>query len=102
MSIDLDAMSLRDLRDLRTKIDRAIASFEDRRKREALNAAENAVREFGFNLAELTGTKPAHGKGAARYANPANPAQTWTGRGRRPRWLDEALAAGRKLEDMAL
>ena len=37
MELDLDKMSLRDLRDLRSKVDKAIATFEDRRKREALN-----------------------------------------------------------------
>ena len=48
MNIDLDNMSLRELRDLRNKLDRAISTFEDRRKREALAAAETAAREFGF------------------------------------------------------
>lgn len=102
MSIDLDSMSLRELRDLRNKLDRAISTFEDRRKREALAAAELAVREFGFNLNDLTGAKPARGKVAAKYANPADPALTWTGRGRKPRWVQEALDAGKKLEDLEI
>lgn len=36
----------------------------------------------------------------AKYRNPDDPSQTWSGRGRRPRWLSEALEAGRKLEDL--
>lgn len=50
-------------------------------------------------------TKPATGRVAARtgttmrYRNPRNPTQTWMGRGQRPKWLKEALAAGRKLEE---
>lgn len=102
MSIDLDNMSLRELRDLRNKLDRAISTFEDRRKREALVAAENAAREFGFNLADLTAAKAARGKVAPKYANPENPEQTWTGRGRKPRWVQDALDGGRKLESLEI
>ncbi|MFD2440579.1 H-NS histone family protein [Paracoccus kondratievae] len=102
MSIDLDALSLRELRDLRNKLDRAISTFEDRRKREALAAAESAAREFGFNLAELTVAKQARGKVAPKYANPEDPSQTWTGRGRKPRWVQEALDAGKNLKDMEI
>lgn len=102
MSIDLDAMSLRELRDLRNKLDRAISTFEDRRKREALAAAESAAREYGFNLADLTVAKQARGKVAPKYANPADPSQTWTGRGRKPRWAEEALKAGKSLDDLAI
>ncbi|RCW83868.1 H-NS family nucleoid-associated regulatory protein [Paracoccus lutimaris] len=102
MSIDLDNMSLRELRDLRNKLDRAISTFEERRKREALAAAETAAREFGFNLADLTVTKAARGKVAPKYANPSDPEQTWTGRGRKPRWVQEVLDAGKPLESLEI
>lgn len=102
MNIDLDDMSLKELRDLRNKLDRAISTLEDRRKREALTAAENAAREFGFNLADLTVAKATRGKVAPKYANPADPEQTWTGRGRKPRWVQEALDAGKKLESLEI
>ena len=38
-------------------------------------------------------------KGAVRYRDDAG--HTWTGVGRKPRWFQEALAAGKKPEDMA-
>ena len=34
-----------------------------------------------------------------RYALPADPSKTWTGRGRKAAWLQRELANGRKLED---
>ena len=102
MNIDLDNMSLRELRDLRNKLDRAISTFEDRRKREALAASENAAREFGFNLADLTAGQPARAMFAPHYPNPGDPEQTWTGRGRKPRWVQEALGAGQKLESLEI
>ncbi|HRM75876.1 MAG TPA: H-NS histone family protein, partial [Paracoccus sp. (in: a-proteobacteria)] len=37
-----------------------------------------------------------------KYANPADPEQTWTGRGRKPRWVQEALGAGQKLESLEI
>lgn len=41
------------------------------------------------------------GKVAAMYRDPAT-GQTWSGRGLRPRWLVEAIEAGKTLEDFAI
>lgn len=107
---DFDNMSLADLRDLRGKVDRAINGFNDRRRREAVAAAEDAVRKLGFaSLSEVT--RRQRGKGAARssaspapgrYVNPEDPSQTWSGRGRRPAWLVEGINSGKSLEDFAV
>lgn len=103
MAIDLDKMSLKELRDLRARLDRAIGSFEDRKRREALAAIEEAAREHGFNLADLTGGKPRRvGTVPPKYANPADPTMTWTGRGRKPRWVQDSLEGGRQLEDLLI
>ncbi|WP_234855869.1 H-NS histone family protein [Paracoccus everestensis] len=103
MNLDLDTMTLKDLRDLRGKLDRAINSYEDRKRREALAAIEGAAREHGFNLAELTGAKPRRsGTVAPKYANPNDPTMTWTGRGRKPRWVQENLEGGKQLDDLLI
>jgi DNA-binding protein H-NS len=39
---------------------------------------------------------------APKYRNPENPAETWAGRGLRPRWLVAALKGGKKVEDFAI
>jgi len=36
---------------------------------------------------------------APKFKNTENPAETWVGRGRRPRWLKDQLAAGRSLDE---
>jgi DNA-binding protein H-NS len=41
-------------------------------------------------------------KGGPAYRNPGNSAQTWSGKGRHPKWVREALAAGLCLEDLAI
>ncbi|MTH78234.1 H-NS family nucleoid-associated regulatory protein [Paracoccus aestuariivivens] len=102
MELDLEKLSLRELRDIRNKVEKAISTFEDRRKREALAAVENAAREFGFTFADLANAKPTRGKVAAKYADPSNPESTWTGRGRKPRWVVDALDAGKALEDLEI
>ena len=41
-------------------------------------------------------------RGGPAYRNPGNSAETWTGRGRQPKWVREALARGLCLEDLAI
>lgn len=104
MSLDINSMSLKELKDLQGQVAKAIASFEDRKKKAALVELEEKARELGFSLAELTGASVARKRApaSAKYANPANPADTWSGRGRKPRWFAEALAAGKSAGDLAV
>jgi DNA-binding protein H-NS len=37
-----------------------------------------------------------------KYRNPANPEQTWSGRGKRPHWFNDALKGGKKEKDLAI
>jgi DNA-binding protein H-NS len=37
-----------------------------------------------------------------KYRNPAVPAETWSGRGKQPRWLVSALKAGKAIEDFEI
>lgn len=113
---DYENLSRKELMALRANIDKAIASVGDRERRDALKAAEAAARDHGFTLDELVpliGGSKGRGRraagatssgpvNAARYRNPENPEQTWSGRGRRPRWIHEAEAAGRSLADMEI
>ncbi|PKP75604.1 MAG: transcriptional regulator [Alphaproteobacteria bacterium HGW-Alphaproteobacteria-6] len=102
MDINLDKLSLKELKNLRTRVTQAIESFKDRKKIEARAELEERARELGFKLNELLGTAPTRKPGVARYANPADRSQTWSGRGRKPGWVVAALKAGKKLEDLAI
>jgi DNA-binding protein H-NS len=104
MDLNLNELSLKDLKDLQAQVSKAIATFEDRKKKEALNQLEEKARALGFSLAELTGATVVRKRApaTAKYANPANPADTWSGRGRKPRWFEAALNAGRSPEDLAI
>jgi DNA-binding protein H-NS len=37
-----------------------------------------------------------------KYCNPSAPTETWSGRGKRPRWLVAALGSGSKLDDFLI
>lgn len=104
MSRDLNSMSLKELKDLQNQVNRAIASFEDRAKKKALSDLEERARELGFSLNELVGAATTKKRAPAKpkYANPADASETWSGRGRKPRWVEAALKAGKKLEDIAI
>ncbi|MBL8561721.1 MAG: H-NS histone family protein [Gemmobacter sp.] len=102
--MDLNALSLKELKELQSQVARAIASYEDRKKKEAVAELEDRARQMGFSLAELLGTAPVRKRApaSAKYANPANSAETWSGRGRKPRWFEAALADGKSPEDLAV
>ena len=42
------------------------------------------------------------GKVAPKYRNPANPKETWSGRGKHPRWMAALIAKGKKADDFLI
>lgn len=102
--IDLDTLSLAELKKLHKDVGKAIDTYEDRELRAAAAEAEALLRERGFTLQQIVQmgvTKP-KSKVAPKYANPADPSQTWTGRGRKPLWVVAALEEGKSLDDLAI
>lgn len=99
--IDLATLSREELEALQAEVAAAIATLERQRKAQALAELVRRARELGFTLRELTGTSEL-APWELRYANPANANQTWCGRGRKPRWFEKAMAAGRTPEDMLI
>lgn len=105
MPYDLNTMTRFQLEKLRSDVDTALKKAADRDRKAALKAAEKAVKPYGFSLADITSPTPTSSKKrkggkrvtsarAAKYANPNDPSQTWSGMGRKPGWFNEALEAG--------
>lgn len=105
-NIDLNTMELDELKKLQKDVTKAIENFEERKRLEALAAVKAKAQEMGFSLEELaaTATKKKTGKSAGipKYVHPENPAKTWTGRGRQPAWIKDALNAGRSLDEFLI
>ncbi len=38
----------------------------------------------------------------AKFRNPDQPSETWSGRGKRPRWLDAKLRSGEQIDDFRI
>jgi DNA-binding protein H-NS len=38
----------------------------------------------------------------AKFRNPEQPSETWSGRGKRPRWLDAQLRSGKRIDDFRI
>lgn len=100
--VDLNSLTLKELKDLQVQVAKAIASFEDRKKLETLAKLRELARADGFQLEELTSISAPRKRAPSTtiYANPADPSDTWSGRGRKPRWFIEAMAAGKRREDL--
>lgn len=77
--INLEQMSLKELKQLNKDIDKALTTDEKTKRADALAAAEAAAGKHGFTLSELLGDPKKSKKKApapAKYAHPENPAQT--------------------------
>jgi DNA-binding protein H-NS len=98
LSYDLAEMSLKELKKLERDVAAAISGYDSRTKGAAIAELEAHARQLGFSLAELIGAeisvKRPRTPAAAKYRNPENHADTWSGRGRKPHWFEAALASG--------
>jgi DNA-binding protein H-NS len=103
----INSMSFDDLLEMRAKVEAAINARigEERRRLEASLERLNSISGAAATNSRLAKMRKAVVKRtlAPKYRNPANPKETWAGRGHRPRWLVAALKGGKKkLADFAL
>ena len=101
---NLEAMSLKELRQLQKDLAKAISTYEDRHKSEARAKLETIAKELGYALADLIGVKvkATRAPAAAKYRHPENAAVTWSGRGRKPQWFADHINAGKDPSDLAV
>lgn len=104
MDIDYNSLTLDQLKEINRKSAAAIASYESRTRKEAIAKATEIARAAGFaSLEDMVAAKPGRGgKTEPKYRHPENPDLTWTGRGRKPGWITEALEAGKSLDEFAI
>jgi DNA-binding protein H-NS len=120
MSIDLRSLSVKELSALITKAKEQQTKLA---KRTPIATVRGKITKFakaeGYTLEELFGTPSAArnganagkpgpkagrklGKVAPKYRNPANTKETWTGRGKQPRWMAALVAKGKKPDDFLI
>lgn len=86
---NLEKLSAKELAALDARVAKMIAAKSANERVEVRRKAEAMAREAGFRLTDLFGSGR-KGKVAIKYRNPKNPDETWTGRGRKPRWMVKA------------
>ena len=92
----LEKMSYAELADMEREIARLKVGKQSA-ERDALREKLAAMaKQHGFDIRDLFG-KGRKGKGsvAPKYRDPKNPENTWTGRGRMPRWMVAATKGGK-------
>jgi DNA-binding protein H-NS len=125
--MDLNSLSLQELRKLKEKVEREIGKREAAGKKTLLDlkagasqAQQMARADEGLTMEDLlpSAQKPAAApakKGpkqrvaakpknspAPKYAHPEDPSITWTGRGRKPVWALNWINEGKSLDDLLI
>ena len=125
MSMNIEGLSPQQLSDLIARANKRKKVLAKRKPAGQVKAAvAKLLKTSGWTFEELYGngggapaatkapatkaTRAKGGKGRSlgkvppKYRNPANAEETWTGRGRQPRWLASETAAGKSLEDFLI
>ena len=119
MAFDLDNFSAKELDSLIKQASKRKSSLNKRKPAAQVRAKLAAMAKAeGYSISELFGgaraSAPRKGAGATRsssargkkvapkYRNPANPKETWTGRGLPPRWMAALIKKGKKREDFLI
>ena len=100
--INLNELSISELEKLKASID---GTIEQKRTGELLALREKVealIDGSPFTLEEVMAAEKVKKPVAPKYRNPDYESQTWTGRGRKPRWVEAFLSAGNDLDAMAI
>ena len=102
---NIDKLPYGELLELHERVQEAIQQRKADEQAELRERMEELAAESGFALEEvLAKRRPGRkrGKVAVKYRNPSDPTQTWTGRGRQPKWLVAKIKKGKSPEDFLI
>jgi DNA-binding protein H-NS len=108
--MNLDSMSVDEMWQLHEEISRVLSARLTSEKRELEKRLEQLRRDkhvpslkSSNGMKDLTrAPRRKYPRVYPKYRNPQVPSETWSGRGKTPRWLAAALKTGHKLEDFAI
>lgn len=107
-STDLSKYNLSELKGLQHDIEREIKNRQQDEVKKAREQILSIAQSVGLPLEQLVANSTKKSKAEkgstvrAQYRNPADSEQTWTGRGRQPRWVVEALSQGKTLDEFRI
>ncbi|BAU58059.1 H-NS histone family protein [Halorhodospira halochloris] len=100
-------LDLNELDTAKRVIEREHKQREKEARKQAQAEMKAVAEKYGVSLHEIVAgqTKSSggsKGKVPPKYCHPEDPDKTWTGRGRRPHWVQNWLDAGGDLEDLRI
>src|SRR5580700_3661662 len=98
----LKTMPIAKLQQLKSQVEAAISAKVTERRRELESELSKLGGFSGRGKAIKSARGGRLGPVAPKYRNPANPAETWAGRGLKPRWLTAAIKGGKTPEDFLI
>jgi DNA-binding protein H-NS len=98
---NLEKMSVAQLSAMQARIERLKIEKQSSEREAVRKRLTDMATEHGFDIRDLFG-KGRKGKVAVKYRDPKNPVNTWTGRGRMPRWLTAATKNGKTRDDFLI
>ena len=99
--MNLKALSVDKLSKLREQVQGVLSAKIIEEKRVVQEQLSRLERLGGRGL-RPNGARGPRGAVPPKYRNPENPAETWAGRGLKPKWLVAALKSGKKLEHFSI
>lgn len=101
--VDLNKLSLEELASIQKEADAVIKAKQKEKVHEAYAEFQKIAKSLGLSVEEIVKSgKSAKSKRPAKYQNPQNAKESWSGQGRKPKWIEEQLAKGKKLEDFLI
>lgn len=107
MSTDIESLDINALQELTKKATALIEKKQQEKIQDTYNQIIMLAEEVGMSIEELIAYGQDHQVAAKRtvaprYRHPDDVSQTWTGRGKKPRWVVEALEQGKTLDDLSI
>jgi DNA-binding protein H-NS len=100
---NLKGMSVETLQNLIADAQNLLDKYEKERRKAVIKEIQDLAASANLSVEIKEGDKViTSSKGVPRYRNPNDPQQTWSGRGKRPNWLNKALESGKKLDDFTV
>ena len=101
--VDLEALDVDELMAITQNAQQLIVEKQHQRLYDAFEKFEEIAESCNTSIDEiLKAGEQLEKKRSIKYRNPKNSEETWTGRGRKPTWLVNALDQGQSLEDFAI
>jgi DNA-binding protein H-NS len=102
---DAESMSIDELWTLHEKIAATLSrklAAEKTRLEKRLHQLKQGVELFKGNNKNVGHARRPYPRVFPKFKNPAQPSETWAGRGKQPRWLTAQLRSGKKLDDFRI